>query len=184
MILTWNWINHTSPSKWVELGSPLTACSVFGDLTCSVLTVNNLHLFNRQMHVYLCNWWPYILDCQISYFLEIKLSSLLLLSLLYITKKKTKKKKKTQWMLQITLSQAEAAANPRYQEEEKKWPRLTCAKLINKCTIRTIAPPSSSKVIKSLKRQQGSPKCRNCNRNPSIAFIMNTHPKLQHKLGI
>ena len=33
--------------------------------------------------------------------------------------------------------QAEAVANPRHQEEEKKRHRLTCAQLTNKCTIST-----------------------------------------------
>ena len=33
--------------------------------------------------------------------------------------------------------QAEAAANPRHQEEEKKRHTLTCAQQTNKCTIRT-----------------------------------------------
>ena len=31
--------------------------------------------------------------------------------------------------------QTEVAANPWHQEEEKKWHRLTCAWLTNKCTI-------------------------------------------------
>ena len=56
----WAWSNRTSPSKWVGLGSPLAACSVYGDLTCSVHTVNNLCMFNCQCHFYLCNRGPYV----------------------------------------------------------------------------------------------------------------------------
>ena len=58
----WSWArsNRTSPSKWVGLGSPLAACSVYGDLTCSVHTVNNLCTFNCQCHFYLCNRGPYV----------------------------------------------------------------------------------------------------------------------------
>ena len=57
---SWAWSNRTSPSKWVGLGSPLPACSVYGDLTCSVHTVNNLCMFNCQCHFYLCYWGPYV----------------------------------------------------------------------------------------------------------------------------
>ena len=57
---SWAWSNRTSPSKWIGLGSPLAACSVYGDLTCSVHTVNNLCMFNCQCHFYLCNWGPYV----------------------------------------------------------------------------------------------------------------------------
>ena len=57
---SWAWSNRTSPSKWVGLGSPLAACSVYGDLTCSVHTVNNLCMFNCQCHFYLCNRGPYV----------------------------------------------------------------------------------------------------------------------------
>ena len=57
---SWAWSNRTSPSKWVGLGSPLAACSVYGDLTCSVHTVNNLCMFNCQCHIYLCNRGPYV----------------------------------------------------------------------------------------------------------------------------
>ena len=57
---SWSWSNRTSPSKWVGLGSPLAACSVYGDLTCSVQTVNNLCMFNCQCHFYLCNRGPYV----------------------------------------------------------------------------------------------------------------------------
>ena len=62
MLTTWSWAwsNCTSPSKWVGLGSPLTASSAYGDLTCSVHTVNNLCMFNCQCHFYLCNWGPYV----------------------------------------------------------------------------------------------------------------------------
>ena len=49
---SWAWSNRTSPSKWVELGSPLAASSVYGDVTCFVYTVNNLCMFNCQ-HTYL-----------------------------------------------------------------------------------------------------------------------------------
>ena len=57
---SWAWSNRTSPSKWVGLGSPLAANSVYGDLTCSVHTVNNLCMFNCQCHFYLCNRGPYV----------------------------------------------------------------------------------------------------------------------------
>ena len=57
---SWAWTNRTSPSEWVELGSPLAACSVYGCLTCSVHTVNNLCLFNCQWHFYLCKRGPYV----------------------------------------------------------------------------------------------------------------------------
>ena len=57
---SWAWTNRTSPSNGVGLGSPFAACSVYGDLTCSAHTVNNLCLFNCQWHAYLCNWWPYV----------------------------------------------------------------------------------------------------------------------------
>ena len=57
---SWAWSDRTFPSKWVGLGSPLAACSVFGDLTCSVHTVINLCMFNCQCHFYLYNWGPYV----------------------------------------------------------------------------------------------------------------------------
>ena len=57
---SWAWSNRTSPSKWVGLGSPLAAYSVYGDLTCSIHTVNNLCMFNCQCHFYLCNRGPYV----------------------------------------------------------------------------------------------------------------------------
>ena len=57
---SWAWSNRASPSKWVWLGSPLAASSVYGDLTCSVHTVNNLCMFNCQCHFYLCNRGPYV----------------------------------------------------------------------------------------------------------------------------
>ena len=57
---SWAWSNRTYPSKWVGLGSPLAASSVYGDLTCSVYTVNNLCMFNCQCHFYLCNRGPYV----------------------------------------------------------------------------------------------------------------------------
>ena len=45
----------------VGLGSPLAACSVYGDLTCSVHTVNNFSsASNYQTHVCLCIWGPYV----------------------------------------------------------------------------------------------------------------------------
>ena len=58
---SWAWTNRTSPYNGVGLGSPLTACSVYGDLTCSVHNVNNLCLFNCQRHAYLCNWGVYVI---------------------------------------------------------------------------------------------------------------------------
>ena len=57
---SWAWSYRTSPSKWVGLGSPLEACSVYGDLTCSVHTVNNLCMFNCQCNFHLCNRGPYV----------------------------------------------------------------------------------------------------------------------------
>ena len=54
------WINRTSPSKGVGLGSPLAACSLYGDLTLSVHTVNNFSsVCNYQTRVCLCIWWQY-----------------------------------------------------------------------------------------------------------------------------
>ena len=48
-------------SKRIGLGSPLAACSMYGDLICSVHTVNNFHCFcNYQTHVCLWIWGPYI----------------------------------------------------------------------------------------------------------------------------
>ena len=52
--------NRTSPSEWVGLGTLLAACSVYGDPTCSVRTVNNSCMFNCQCHFYLCNRGPYV----------------------------------------------------------------------------------------------------------------------------
>ena len=57
---SWAWSNRTSPSNGVKLESPLAACSVYGDLTCSAHTVKFLCLFNCQWHPYLCNWRPYV----------------------------------------------------------------------------------------------------------------------------
>ena len=62
-------------------GNPLAACSVYGDLTYSVHTVNNLCMFNCQListfviEDHMLDWH----SCQICYPLEIKI---LLLSLL------------------------------------------------------------------------------------------------------
>ena len=44
----------------VGLGSPLSACSVYLDITFSVHSVNNLCLFNCQWHAYICNWGPFV----------------------------------------------------------------------------------------------------------------------------
>ena len=83
---SWAWTNRTSPSKWVGLGSPLEACSVYGDLTCSVHTVNNLWMFNSQWYFYLCNrglalvsnmlssWNKVVIIIIIKYFSLIRLS--------------------------------------------------------------------------------------------------------------
>ena len=58
---SWAWTNRTSPSNGVGLlSSPLAACSVYGDLTCSVHTLNNLCLFNCQWYAFLCNWGTYV----------------------------------------------------------------------------------------------------------------------------
>ena len=40
VVPSWVWINRTAPFKWVGFGSPLAACSVYGDLNRSVHTVN------------------------------------------------------------------------------------------------------------------------------------------------
>ena len=63
-------------SKRVGLGSPLAACSMYGDLTCSVHTVNNFHCFAiiKRMYVFVSE--DHMLDwqlCQICYPLEMKL---------------------------------------------------------------------------------------------------------------
>ena len=57
---SWAWSNRTSPFKWVGLGSPLEACSVYADVTCCLHTVNNLYMFNCQCQFYLCNRGPYV----------------------------------------------------------------------------------------------------------------------------
>ena len=58
---SWSWIIPTSPSKGLGLGSTLAACSVYGDLTRSVHTVNILSsVSNYQTHVCLCIWGPYV----------------------------------------------------------------------------------------------------------------------------
>ena len=62
--------------------------------------------------------------------------------------------------------QAEAAANPRYQEEEKKWHRLTCAQPTNKCTISTKTSPffpkqddqNANRTEKHTDKEQGKTK--------------------------
>ena len=64
------------PSKRVGLGSPLAACSMYGDLTCSVHTVNNFHCFVIIKCMYVFVSENHMLDwqwCQICYPLEIKL---------------------------------------------------------------------------------------------------------------
>ena len=50
--LSWLWINLTSPSKRVGLRSPLAACSVYGDLTCSIHTVNNAQMLRYNAKNY------------------------------------------------------------------------------------------------------------------------------------
>ena len=61
IVWSWAWINRTSPSKEVGLGSPLAACSVYGDLTRSIQTVNNFnYVSNYETHVCLCIWGPYV----------------------------------------------------------------------------------------------------------------------------
>ena len=67
---SWAWSNRTSPSKWVGLGSPLAANSVYGDLTCSVHTVNNWCMFNCQCHFYLCNRGPHVRLAFVPYMLS------------------------------------------------------------------------------------------------------------------
>ena len=62
--------------KRVGLGSPLAACSMYGDLICSVHTVNNFHCFViiKRMYVFVSE--NHMLDWQwgqICYPLEIKL---------------------------------------------------------------------------------------------------------------
>ena len=70
------WTNRTSPSKREGLGSPLAACSIYGDLTCSVHAVNNFHCFVIIKRMYAFVSEDHMLDwqlCQICYLLEIKL---------------------------------------------------------------------------------------------------------------
>ena len=55
---SWAWSKCTPPLQVSRLGSPLAACSVYGDLTCSAHTVNNLCMF--ICHCYLCNRGPYV----------------------------------------------------------------------------------------------------------------------------
>ena len=65
---------RTSPSKRVGLVSPLAACSMYGDLTCSVHTVNNFHCFVliKRMHVFVSEDYMLVWQmCQICYPLEI-----------------------------------------------------------------------------------------------------------------
>ena len=58
---SWSWIIRTTPSKGKGLGSPLAACSVYGDLTRSVHTVNIFSsVSNYQTRVCLCIWGPYV----------------------------------------------------------------------------------------------------------------------------
>ena len=64
------------PSKRVGFGSPLAACSMYGDLTCSVHTVNNFHCFAiiKRMYVFVSEDHMLIWQlCQICYPLEMKL---------------------------------------------------------------------------------------------------------------
>ena len=78
---SWTWINLNSPSKREGLGSPLAACSMYGDLTCSLHSVNNFHCFVIIKRMYVFVFEDHMLDwhsCQICYPLEIKLLILLL----------------------------------------------------------------------------------------------------------
>ena len=59
----WAWENRTYPSTWVGLGSPLAACSVYGDLTCCVHPVKNLCLFTYWL--FLLVWWYFNLGMMI-----------------------------------------------------------------------------------------------------------------------
>ena len=73
---SWAWSNRTSPSKWVGLGSPFAASSVYGDLTCSVhiyacSIANVISTFVIEDHM--LDWH----SCQICYPLEIKILLLL-----------------------------------------------------------------------------------------------------------
>ena len=64
------------PHQASRLGSPLAACSTYGDLTCSVHTVNNFHRFVIIKRMYIFVSEDHMLDwhsCQICYPLEIKL---------------------------------------------------------------------------------------------------------------
>ena len=63
-----DWLNGTSPSKRVGLGSPLAACSMYGDLTSSVHTVNHFHCCVIIKRMYFFVFEDHMLDwhsCQI-----------------------------------------------------------------------------------------------------------------------
>ena len=53
---------RTSPSKRVGLGSPLAACSMYGDLTCSVHIVSNFHCFVIIIRMYVFVSEDHMLD--------------------------------------------------------------------------------------------------------------------------
>ena len=58
--------------------------------------------------------------------------------------------------------QAEVAAKPWHQEKEKKWHRLTCALLTNKCTISTkTSSPSPKQGDQNAKRNRRNTKTKN-----------------------
>ena len=85
---SWTWSNPTSPSNGVGLGSPLAARLVYGDLTWSVHTVNNLYIcsiVNDMPTFVIEDHMLYWHTCQICYPPEIKLLLLLhiLVGLLY-----------------------------------------------------------------------------------------------------
>ena len=48
MVTCWSWSLDKSYLPLQVVGSPLEACSVYGDLKCAVHTVNKLRLFNYQ----------------------------------------------------------------------------------------------------------------------------------------
>ena len=82
----WSWAgtNRTSLPHGVGLGSPLAACSVYGDLTCSGHIVNNFvcSIVNDMPTIVIEDLMLDWHTCQICYPLKIKLLLLLLLQIL------------------------------------------------------------------------------------------------------
>ena len=74
-------LSSLEKSKWVGLGSPLAICSMYGDLICSVHTVNKLHFLRHKIVIedHMVDWH----SCQKYYPLEIKILLLSILLLWY-----------------------------------------------------------------------------------------------------